>query len=292
MLQAESVIRELKKIRPQLELVIEKIKTRGDREYKASLAQIGGQGIFVKELEEALLAGTIDIAVHSMKDMPTMISPGLELAAITRRADARDVLVSRTGRGLMELPSGATIGTGSQRRAIQLRTCRPDLQVCQIRGNVDTRLKKTCSGEFDGVILAAAALLRLDWQDKITEYLSLESFLPAVGQGALGIEIRADDIEMARLVSPLNHEPTWQSVLAERAFLRHLGGGCRAPIAALGVVTGDILEIRGMVASVDGNRILQDREKGPATAPEQVGKLLAERMLQNGADQFIIGDDR
>ena len=292
MLQTESVISELRRIRPHLELAIEKIKTRGDREYKASLAQIGGQGVFVKELEEALLAGAIDMAVHSIKDMPTVISPELELAAITERVDARDALVSRTGRGLMKLPSGATIGTGSQRRATQLRTCRPDLQICQLRGNVDTRLRKTYSGELDGVILAAAALVRLDWQDKITEYLPLESFLPAVGQGALAIEIRAGDTEMARLVSPLNHEPTWQSVSAERAFLRHLGGGCRAPIAALGIVKGDVLELRGMVASADGNRILRDREEGPATAPEQVGKLLAERMLQKGADQFITEDNR
>ena len=292
MLQAESVISELRRIRPHLELAIEKIKTRGDREYRASLAQIGGQGVFVKELEEALLAGAIDMAVHSIKDMPTVISPELELAAITERVDARDALVSRTGRGLMKLPSGATIGTGSQRRAIQLRTCRPGLQVCQLRGNVDTRLRKTYSGELDGVILAAAALVRLDWQDKITEYLPLESFLPAVGQGALAIEIRAGDTEMARLVSPLNHEPTWQSVSAERAFLRHLGGGCRAPIAALGIVKGDVLELRGMVASADGNRILRDREEGPATAPEQVGKLLAERMLQKGADRLITEDNR
>ena len=239
-----------------------------------------------------MLAGTIDMAVHSIKDMPAMISPRLKLAAIIKRVDARDVLVSGTGRGLMELSSGATIGTGSQRRAVQLRTCRPDLQVCQIRGNVDTRLRKTYSGEFDGIILAAAALIRLGWQDKITEYLSMESFLPAVGQGALAIEIRADDAEIARLVSPLNHEPTWQSVLAERNFLRHLGGGCRAPIAALGVVIGDILELRGMVASADGNRILQDRQEGPANAPEQVGRLLAQKMLQKGAYQLITEDHK
>ncbi len=287
LIQAESVISELKTIHPRLELAIEKIKTRGDQEYKASLADIGGQGVFVKELEEALLAGTIDMAVHSIKDMPAVIRPRLKLAAITKRADARDVLVSGTGRGLMELPTGATIGTGSQRRAVQLRTCRPDVQVRPIRGNVDTRLRKTRSGEFDGVILAAAALIRLGWQDKITEYLSMESFIPAVGQGALAIEIRTDDVEMAQLVLPINHEPTWQSVLAERAFLRHLGGGCRAPIAALGIVTGESLELRGMVASADGSRILQDRQEGHADAPDQVGRLLAQKMLQQGAYQLI-----
>ncbi len=292
LLQAESVISELRKIHLNLEFAIEKITTKGDREYRASLAQIGGQGLFVKELEEALLAGTIDMAVHSLKDVPTEVSPELRLTAMIRREDARDVLVSRSGKGLMELPPGATIGTGSQRRAIQLRACRPDLQVRQLRGNVDTRLRKTYSGELDGVILAAAALLRLAWQDRITEYLPLESFLPAIGQGALAIEIRAGDVEMARLVSPLNHEPTWQSVLAERAFLRYLGGGCRAPIAALGEVAGDVLELQGMVASVDGSRILRTREEGSAATPEQVGKLLAERMLEMGASQFITGDDR
>jgi hydroxymethylbilane synthase len=271
---------------------MEKVKTRGDLEYEASLTEIGGQGVFIKELEEALLAGTIDMAVHSVKDMPAVISPRLKLAAITKRVDAGDVLISGTGRGLMELPSGAMIGTGSQRRAVQLRTCRPDLQVHPIRGNVDTRLRKTYSGEFDGVILAAAALIRLGWQDKITEYLSMESFLPAVGQGALAIEIRADDAEMAELVLPLNHESTWQSVLAERAFLYHLGGGCRAPIAALGVVDGDILELQGMVASADGSRILQDKQEGQADAPEQAGRLLAQKMLQRGAHQLLKEDDR
>jgi len=292
LIQAESVISELTGIHPQLELTIEKIKTKGDQEDKASLAEIGGQGVFVKELEEALLAGRIDMAVHSIKDMPAVISPRLKLVAITARADARDVLVSGTGKGLMELPPAATIGTGSQRRAVQLRACRPDLQVSPIRGNVDTRLRKTLSGEFDGVILAAAALIRLGWQDKITEYLSMESFLPAVGQGALAVEIRADDVEMAELVSPLNHEPTQQSILAERAFLFHLGGGCRAPIAAFGVVKGDILELQGMVASADGSRIMHDRQEGLTFAPEQAGRLLAQKLLQKGAHRLIKEDNR
>jgi len=292
LIQAETVVSELRRIHPQLEFAIEKIKTEGDREQKASLAEIGGQGVFVKELEDALLAGTIDMAVHSAKDMPTVINRRLKLAAITERADARDVLVSGTGKGLMELPSGSKIGTGSQRRAVQLGTCRPDLQVCQIRGNIDTRLRKTYSGEFDGVILAAAALIRLGWQDKITEYLSTEGFLPAVGQGALAIEIRADDVEMSELVSPINHELTWQSVLAERAFLFHLGGGCRAPIAAFGIMTGDIMELRGMVASSDGSEILHDLQKGPLIDPDQMGRLLAQKMVQRGASRLIKEDHR
>jgi len=291
LVQTESIIGELKSIHPQLKFAIEKIKTSGDQEQQASLAEIGGQGVFVKELEEALLAGNIDVAVHSIKDMPAMINRRLMLAAITERVDARDVLVSGTGRGLMELPIGAKIGTGSQRRAVQLRTCRTDLQVRPIRGNVDTRLRKVYSGEFDGILLAAAALIRLGWQDKITEYLSMENFLPAVGQGALAIEIRADDVEMAELVAPLNHEPTQQSVLAERAFLYHLGGGCRAPIAALGIVKGDVLEIRGMVASADGNRIMEDRQEGHAEFPEQAGRLLAQKMVQKGAGQLLKEDN-
>ena len=291
LIQAESVIGELTIIHPQIEFAIEKIKTRGDEETKASLTEIGGQGVFVKELEEALLAGTIDMAVHSIKDMPTLINRRLKLAAITERADARDVLVSGTGKGLMELPSGATIGTGSQRRAVQIHACRPDLQVRQIRGNVDTRLKKTFSGEFDGIILAAAALIRMGWQNKITEYLPLDSFLPAVGQGALAVVIRADDMEMEQLVLQINNEPTYQSVLAERSFLLHLGGGCRAPIAALGVVKDDILELQGMIASADGNRIMEDRQEGHAEFPDQAGRLLAQKMIQKGANQLLKEDN-
>ena len=288
--QTELVAHDLRSIHSGLEIAIEKITTRGDQDPKASLTQIGGQGIFVKELEEALLAGTIDMAVHSLKDVPTEVSSGLQLVAFPQRVDARDVLVSKSGQGLMDLPGGAMIGTGSRRRAVQLRACRPDLQVSEIRGNVDTRLRKTFEGEFDGILLAAAALIRMGWQDRITERLPFDNFLPAVSQGILGIQIRAGDREIAKVASVLNHEPTSQSALAERAFLRRLGGGCRAPIAALGMVEEGGLVLEGMAASEDGSQILRDREEGSADAAEEVGKRLAERILERGASKFLTPD--
>lgn len=290
LVQTRLFVRDLQQIHPGLEIVIEKITTKGDRDQKASLTQIGGQGIFVKELEEALSAKTIDMAVHSLKDVPTVISDGLELVAFARRVDARDVLVSRSGKKLMELPEGAMIGTGSQRRVVQLLACRPGLRVGEIRGNVDTRLRKTTDGDFDGVLLAAAAMIRLGWQDRITEYLAPESFLPAVSQGILGIEIRVSDTEVAELVLPLNDQPTWQSGMAERAFLCHLGGGCRSPIAAFGVVMGDRLVLDGMAASEDGTQIIRDREDGLSDACEEIGKRLAERILGRGASRFLKRD--
>jgi hydroxymethylbilane synthase len=199
-------------------------------------------------------------------------------------------LVSKSGQGLMDLPGGAMVGTGSRRRAVQLQACRPDIRVSEIRGNVDTRLRKTFEGEFDGILLAAAALIRLGWQDRITEHLPFDNFLPTVNQGILGIQIRAEDREIAEVVSVLNHEPTSQSALAERAFLRRLGGGCRAPIAALGMVKEGALALEGMAASEDGSQILRDREEGSADVAEEVGKRLAERILERGASKFLTPD--
>ncbi len=286
LIQSESVAAKIRKLNPQFEVSSSKIVTKGDRDRHARLDHFTDIGVFVKELEEALLDGMIDLAVHSLKDMPTQIPQGLYLAAATERLDPRDVLVSRAGR-LSELAPGSKIGTGSFRRAVQVAARRPDLEICSIRGNVDTRLRKVSRGEVDGVILAAAAMARLGWEDKISEYLPLEHFLPAVGQGALGIEVRLRDEEMAELVSHINHRLTWQSVTAERAFLSALGGGCRAPIAALGSVTNNTLSLEGMVADVTGKRILHASEEGSATAPEQVGVQLAQRMLAMGASEFI-----
>jgi hydroxymethylbilane synthase len=259
-----------------------KITTRGDRDSGNALDKFAGQGVFVKELEKALTDGKIDLAVHSLKDLPTEIPHGLFLAATTARIDPRDVLVSRAGKSA-ELAPGSIIGTGSQRRAVQLHTLRPDLEICGVRGNIDTRLRKVSEGDIDGIIVAAAALMRLGWQDKITEYLPTDYFTPAVGQGALGIEIRAEDKETTSLVSAINHQPTCQSVTAERAFLQALGGGCRAPIAALGIVSDRVLKLSGMVASIDGSRILRATEEGDAHEPEQVGKQLAQKMIGLGA---------
>lgn len=285
LIQAESVVAKLREAYPDLKISLSKVLTRGDRDRRTSLERIGRVGIFVKELEEALLDGRIDLAVHSLKDVPTEIPAGLCLLAVTERLDPRDVLVAKSR--LSELPSGTRIGSGSLRRAVELTQYRPDLEVCSIRGNVDTRLRKVASGEVDGVIVAAAAILRLGWADRVTEYLPVEYFLPAVGQGALVIEARLDDDEVAELVSPLNDSPIWQSVTAERSFLRALGGGCRAPMAALGTVNGAVLRLEGMIADICGSKILRAAEEGSAVSPQEIGERLAQKMLSMGASEFI-----
>lgn len=286
LVQAESVLAELKRATPGLEATIVKIATRGDREGDTALDKFAEQGVFVKELEKALIDGKIDMAVHSLKDLPTEIPDGLSLAAATARLDPRDVLVSRAGK-LAQLAAGSKIGTGSPRRAVQLQAYRSDFEICEMRGNIDTRMRKVAEGEVDGIVVAAAALVRLGWEDRITEYLPAEHFVPAVGQGTLGIEIRSGDKETAALVARVNHEATWQSVVAERTFLQALGGGCRAPIAALGVVSGDVLKLDGMVASAGGNHILHCSQQGDALAPEKVGAHLAQKMVQMGALDYI-----
>lgn len=284
LIQTESVVARIREMNPRLEVSISKITTAGDQDRHTQLDRIG-VAVFVKEMEEALLDGRIDLAVHSFKDVPTEIPQGLRLLAVTDRLDPKDALVSKSR--LDELISGSKIGTGSLRRAIQLNRYRPDLEVCSIRGNVDTRLRKFYSGEVDGVIIAAAAMFRLGWEDKITEYLPLEHFLPAVGQGALVIEARSDDKEMAELIYPMNHLPTWQCTTAERAFLRALGGGCRAPIAALGTVSNTGLKLEGMIASISSKEMLHASEEGNAMSPDEVGTRLAQRMLTMGASKFI-----
>ena len=290
LIQTESVVGKIREANPEIEVTINQIVTEGDRNRHIPLERVAGLGIFVKELEEALLNGRIDLAVHSLKDMPTQIPAELCLAAVTERLDPRDVLVSR-GEKLAELAFGAKIGTGSLRRAAQLNACRPDLRACSIRGNVDTRLQKVATGEFDGVILAAAGLKRLGREDRIIEYLSMEHFLPAVGQGALVIETRSDDEEVTKIVAPLNDLPAWQSITAERAFLRALGGGCQSPIAALGTVTGTTLRLEGMVVEVTKNKILRSTEEGNVTSPEELGERLAQRLLAAAAE-FLTGQGK
>jgi len=289
-IQAEGVLTKLKEVAPNLEAGLVKITTRGDQNSTTPLDKLGGQRIFVKELEKALLDSKVDLAVHSLKDLPTEIPLGLLLAAVTARLDPRDVLVSKSDK-IAELAPGSKIGTESRRRAVQLLALRPDLKICNIRGNIDTRLRKVFDGEIDGIIVAAAALIRLGWEDRITEYLPAEHFTPAVGQGALGIEIRSEDKEVSSLAHKINHEPTWQCVTAERTFLQALGGGCRAPIAALGTMSGTALRLSGMVASVDGAHILRATEEGDVQAPERVGKLLAQKMVKMGIFQYIVKQD-
>jgi len=279
LLQTESIIARIREVNPDIEVSISKIVTTGDRHPRLGVA------VFVKELEQALLEGRIDIAVHSLKDVPTELPPGLCLLAVTERLDPRDALVARAKLG--ELNPGAKIGTGSLRRTAQLMGYRPDLRARPIRGNVDTRLGKVLSGEFDGVIVAAAAMLRLNWKDKITEFLPLEHFLPAAGQGALAIEARLDGKEVAELVLPLNNSISWQGVTAERAFLHALGGGCRAPVAALGVVSGNTLRLEDMVASISGQKILRASQEGSALSAEEMGAKLAEKMRGMGAVAII-----
>jgi hydroxymethylbilane synthase len=269
---------------PHLNISIRRIVTAGDRDRRHSLDQIG-TAVFVKELEEALLAGQIDLAVHSLKDVPTEVRAGLCLPAVLARIDPRDVLVANSP--MDALAPGSVIGTDSLRRKVQFLKIYPDLSVCDIRGNVDTRLAKVARGELDGILVAAAALLRLGCQDRINCYLPLEQCLPAVGQGALVVEARAEDGEVAELVGPLNHWPTAQAVVAERAFLQALGGGCRAPIGALGTVCGETLTLEGIVGSMGRRKILRYSVTGSAQEPVQLGENLAQAMILMGAADFI-----
>jgi hydroxymethylbilane synthase len=287
LIQAQEVIDALRSVYPRLSFEITTVKTAGDRDRKTSLKVLGGKGVFVKEMEEALLRREIDIAVHSLKDMPTDIPAGLKLAAVTRRLDPRDVLVSASCVGLSKLSSGSRIGTGSQRRAVQLMNYRRDIAVTDMRGNIDTRLRKCFGGEVDGVMLAAAALVRMRLKCRITEYLPVDKFVPAVGQGALGIEVRDNDKLANEIVAPLSHEESWREVSAERAFLKALGGGCREPIAALGVVKGSSLHIRGMVANSTTLEVMNAEIEGKSSDAEQLGLRLAQSMMEMGAGRLI-----
>jgi len=272
---------------PNLQVEIKTISTRGDENQDRRLDEIFGEGVFVKELEQALLRREIDIAVHSLKDMPTTLPDRLALAGVLERSDPQDVLVTTSGAKLADLPAGARIATGSLRRAAQLKAKRPDLKTDNIRGNLETRLNKVYEGNFDGIILAAAGMLRLGLGDKITEYLPTEDFLPTVGQGAIGLEIFKDDTDSAEIVSKINHLPTWYAVRAERAFLRRLGGGCRSPIAALGTVNDSEINLCGMVMDISGKHAIRVCQKGSTSNPEELGERLAQEALRLGAGKLI-----
>ena len=280
MTQTAQFVDLVKQSNPGLEVDLVKIETSGDREQHKQWDAVEGTGVFVKELENALLDGRIDFAVHSLKDMPVDVPEGLCLACITKRVDPRDVLITAGGKKLDDLPAGAKIGTGSPRRTIQLKAWRPDLAPVPIRGNVDTRVRKATSGELDGVIIAAAGLSRLGWGDRISEYLPAEHFLPAVGQGALAIEIRCNDNRTAAVLQPFNDLPTEQSVNAERALLRALGGGCRAPIAALGTVADGKLRLRAMYAEPDGSNMVTAAGEGKPDDAERIGIELAKKLFE------------
>jgi hydroxymethylbilane synthase len=263
------------------------IKTVGDKILDAPLAKVGGKGLFVKELEEALLRRETDLAVHSMKDVPTEMPAGLVLTATSAREDPHDVAVTRDGRGLWVQRRGAKVGTSSLRRVCQVLHRRPDFEVESLRGNVDTRLRKLDEGQYDAIVLAAAGLRRLGHGDRISETLSLEVSLPAIGQGALGLECRADDAEVRAMVAPLDDPATAAAVRCERAFLLRLQGGCQTPIAAHATVTGGRLAVEGLVGRVDGTEILRGRADGAADAPEALGIRLAEDLLGRGAARIL-----
>ncbi len=263
------------------------IRTRGDIDRNVSLASLGGQGAFVRALEEGLLAGDIDLAVHSLKDMPTELPPGLKIGAVLRREDARDVLISRTAGDLDSLPEGAVVGTGSLRRTAQLLCYRPDLAVLDIRGNVDTRLRKLYEHQYDVLVLAAAGLVRLGRGHLIGQYLSMEVMLPSVGQGALAIEVREDDGAVIRRIEPLNDPATELAVRAERGFLAALGGGCAVPVAAFAEVANRRIHLSGMVADPAGRRCIRRDLAGPTSQPEALGRRLAERLLNRGARELL-----
>ncbi|MFQ5989058.1 MAG: hydroxymethylbilane synthase [Candidatus Methylomirabilales bacterium] len=285
--QAERLAGELKRRYADLAPVLVKIKTSGDKFAHVPLSQVGGKGLFIKEIEEALQEGQVDVAVHSMKDVPTEIAPGLMIAAIFEREDASDVLVSRQKVTLDALPRGARIGTSSLRRQAQLLHYRPDLTVIPLRGNLDTRLRKLGTEDLDAVVVAAAGVSRLGRQDEVTEILATEIILPAAGQGALGLEIRAENQEMYDLVAPLNHGASALTVAAERAFLARLGGGCQVPIAAFGQLDGDQFHLRAMVSKPDGTEIVHGDRKGPSARAEEIGIALAEELLGRGADRIL-----
>ena len=269
------------------EVEIRTIKTTGDKLQDVPLAQSGTKGLFTKEIEEALADGTVDVAVHSMKDLPTDQPAGLVIAAVPEREDARDVLISRDGRNFGHLPAGARVGTSSVRRQAQLRSLRGDLGLVPLRGNLDTRLKKLDRGDCDALVLAAAGVHRLGFQARITEYFSPDAMCPAVGQGALAIEIRQGDERTERAVRPLDHVPTHQAVRAERALLRYLGGGCQLPIAAHAVATGGQLNLVGLVASLDGSLVKRAAAAGTIEDPEGLGVRVATHLLQQGARAIL-----
>lgn len=285
--QAEWVHAQLERLVPHVTVRLERIKTSGDAFVDVSLATVGGKGLFVKEIEEALLRGDVDLAVHSMKDVPTYLPDGLAIVAVPEREDPRDVLVSREGRTLMDLAPGSRMGTSSLRRQAQLLHARSDVKIDLLRGNLDTRLRKVRDGQYDAIVLAAAGLQRMGWTSAITEYLPPEVSLPAVGQAALGLETREQDTFVRGVLHPLDHPPSRTAVEAERAMLKRLEGGCQAPIAAYASFDGPVMVVEGLVASVDGQRVVRDHVRGPGEQAQALGEELAERLIQQGAAEIL-----
>lgn len=287
MWQAEFVRDALLALHPDLQVELVKMSTQGDKILDVPLAKIGGKGLFVKELEQGMLAGDADIAVHSMKDVPMAFPEGLHLPVICQREDPRDAFVSNNYASVVDLPQGAKVGTSSLRRECQLRAARPDLQILTLRGNVNTRLAKLDASEYDAIILAAAGLKRLGLDARIKIALSAEQSLPAVGQGAVGIETRIDDAEINALIAPLLCPDTWTVVSAERAMNTRLNGGCQVPIAGYALLDDGNIWLRGLVGRPDGTLMLRAEVSGKAEDAESLGIALAEELLSQGADEIL-----
>jgi hydroxymethylbilane synthase len=285
--QAEWVRSQLLSLHPECHVELVKIKTTGDKILDVPLAQVGGKGLFVKEIETALLEGRVDLAVHSMKDMPAEIPPGLCIGVIPERENPLDVLISRNGHKFEGLPKEARVGSSSLRRGAQVRHARPDITVHPLRGNLDTRLRKLETEGLDAIILAAAGVKRLGLEHRITEYIPDTLMLPAIGQGALSIEVREDDEAIRRLTVPLDHKETRLAVESERAFLAQLEGGCQVPIAGHARVIEGRVELTGLVAEVDGSVLLRETIEGPVDRGEELGVELAHRLLEQGAREIL-----
>ena len=285
--QAEFVKAQLEHFHADVRVELVPMSTQGDIILDTPLAKIGGKGLFVKELEQAMLDGRADIAVHSMKDVPVEFPEGLALHTICEREDPRAAFVSNNFANLSELPKGAVVGTSSLRRQCQIRALRPDLVIKDLRGNVNTRLAKLDDGQYDAIILAAAGLLRLKMDERIADYIEPEVSLPANGQGAVGIECRIDDEVTKALLAPLEHTQTRIRVNAERAMNRHLEGGCQVPIGAYALVDGEQVHLRGLVGAVDGSEILHDEVTGHINDAEAIGVQLAKKLLAQGADKIL-----
>ncbi len=270
-----------------MDIEIVQIRTKGDKLQDVALVKIGGKGVFVKEIEEALLREDIHIAVHSMKDVPVELPEDLEIGAVPQREDPRDVLVSKKGIKIEELRKGARIGTGSLRRTIQLRQLLPDIEVVPIRGNLDTRIRKIETEDLDGIVVAAAGMRRMGLAGQVSQYIPVETMIPSAGQGILGIELRKGDHDIKNLVSFLNHSDTVIELAAERAFLEHLDGGCQVPIGAYCRKQKDRLILRGLLGRVDGSFIISDEVRGSCTEAAKMGRTMAENILTRGGREIL-----
>ncbi len=284
--QSEHVKERLEEV-TGLPVDIEIIKTTGDKILDVPLAKVGGKGLFTKEIEVALAAGEVDLAVHSMKDVPTELPSGLYIAAMLERADPRDAIVSGAGYDLDTLPEGAKVGTSSLRRRAQLAHIRPDLEIVDVRGNLDTRMRKAEEGDLDAVILASAGITRMGWADRITAYIPAQQMVSAVGQGAIGIEIREDDEYMRHVMEAIGHPATMECVTAERVVMRRLEGGCQVPIGAYARYEDGALVMDGLVGSVDGKQIVRDQIAADAGDPQGLGEAMVERLLSLGAGEIL-----